>query len=231
MALTSPARPALTTTAEVRVDVQHLARPVLKEPILKRPFDVLLAAVMLVVSAPVWLLIALLIKLEDGGPVFYRQERWGRDQSRFRVLKFRSMVATSDADFGIRQATERDRRVTRTGRFLRATGLDELPQLVNILRGEMSFVGPRALSTAEKDGNGVPIRYEVTPGFSTRLLVRPGLTGIATIYLAKDAPSRLKFRTDLLYVRRISFWLDVRLVLLSFWISFSGKWETRTRKV
>jgi lipopolysaccharide/colanic/teichoic acid biosynthesis glycosyltransferase len=78
---------------------------------------------------------------------------------------------------------------------------------------------------------GAPIRYEDTPGFSTRLRVRPGLTGLATIYLPKDASSHLKFRTDLLYVRRLSFWLDVRLVLLSFWISFRGKWETRSKKV
>jgi lipopolysaccharide/colanic/teichoic acid biosynthesis glycosyltransferase len=77
----------------------------------------------------------------------------------------------------------------------------------------------------------MPIRYEGTPGFSTRLLVRPGLTGLATIYLPKDASPRLKFRTDLVYVRRLSFWLDVRLVLLSFWISFTGKWETRRKKV
>lgn len=230
MALTSPIRSAISTPTAVHADVDHV-RFNIKEPLLKRPFDLLLAGVMLVVSAPVWLVIAAAIKLEDHGPVFYGQERWGRDQTRFRVLKFRSMVPTSDAQFGVRQATDRDRRVTRVGRLLRATGLDELPQLVNILRGEMSFVGPRALSTAEKDGNGLPIQYEVTPGFSTRLLVRPGLTGVATIYLPKDAPSGLKFRTDLLYVRRISFWLDVRLVLVSFWISFTGKWEARTRKV
>jgi lipopolysaccharide/colanic/teichoic acid biosynthesis glycosyltransferase len=186
---------------------------------------------MLGVSSPAWAAIALAIKIEDRGPVFYRQERWGRDQTRFQVLKFRSMVETSDAEFGVRQAGVHDRRVTRVGRFLRATGLDELPQVLNIMRGEMSFVGPRALATDEKNKDGLPIRYEETPGFSTRLRVRPGLTGLATIYLPKDAPSRLKFRTDQLYVRRLSFWLDIRLVLLSFWISFRGKWETRSNKV
>jgi lipopolysaccharide/colanic/teichoic acid biosynthesis glycosyltransferase len=202
-----------------------------REPSLKRPFDIALTITMLVLSAPVWAAIALAIKLEDGGPVFYRQERWGRDQARFRVLKFRSMVASSDRDFGVRQATQYDDRITRVGRFLRATGLDELPQLINILHGDMSFVGPRALSTDERNAEGTPIRYEGTPGFATRLLVRPGLTGLATIYLPKDASSRLKFRTDLLYVRRLSFWLDLRLVALSFWISFRGKWETRSDKV
>src|SRR5712691_955069 len=230
MALISPPVPGLAT----RVDSAALARPiefVVREPVLKRPFDVALAGLMLVVSAPAWAAIALGIKLEDGGPIFYRQERWGRYQTRFQVLKFRSMVATSDAEFGVRQAGIHDRRITRVGRFLRASGLDELPQVLNILRGDMSFVGPRALATDEKNQAGLPIRYEETPGFSMRLRVRPGLTGLATIYLPKDASSHLKFRTDQLYVRRLSFWLDMRLVLLSFWISFRGKWETRSTKV
>jgi lipopolysaccharide/colanic/teichoic acid biosynthesis glycosyltransferase len=229
MALTSPPQTAFTDA----VDAQPLsvAQGTVVEPLLKRPFDVALASLMLVLSAPVWAAIALAIKLEDRGPIFYRQERWGRDQTRFQVLKFRSMVASSDRDYGVRQAAQDDNRITRVGRLLRAMGLDELPQLINILGGDMSFVGPRALSTNERNRDGIPIRYEETPGFATRLLVRPGLTGLATIYLPKDASSRLKFRTDLLYVRRLSFWLDVRLVALSFWISFRGKWETRSEKV
>jgi lipopolysaccharide/colanic/teichoic acid biosynthesis glycosyltransferase len=230
MALTSPSLPAVATRAEPAA----LARPIqfaVRDPLLKRPFDLALAGVMLALSAPAWAAIALAIKLEDGGPVFYRQERWGRGRIHFQVLKFRSMVPNSDRDFGVRQATEHDLRVTRVGRFLRATGLDELPQLLNILGGDMSFVGPRALATDEKNKDGTPIGYETTPGFSTRLLVRPGLTGLATIYLPKDASSRLKFRTDQLYVRRLSLWLDVRLIALSFLISFRGKWETRSRKV
>jgi lipopolysaccharide/colanic/teichoic acid biosynthesis glycosyltransferase len=194
-------------------------------------FDVALALPMLLLSSPAWLAIAAAIKLDDGGPVFYRQERWGRGQSRFQVLKFRTMVEHSDREFGVRQATSGDRRITRVGRLLRATGLDELPQVLNILIGDMSFVGPRALSTTERAADGTPIRYDETRGFAHRLQVRPGLTGLATIYLPKDAPSPLKFRVDQLYVNRLSFWLDLRLVALSFWISFRGKWETRTRKV
>jgi lipopolysaccharide/colanic/teichoic acid biosynthesis glycosyltransferase len=202
-----------------------------KEPLLKRPFDLLLSGLMLAVSAPFWGIIALAIKAEDGGPVFYRQERWGRGQSRFHVLKFRTMVPDADQQGMVRQATANDDRITRVGRLLRATGLDELPQILNIFRGDMSFVGPRALSVQEQTEAGVPLRYEEVPGFSTRLLVRPGLTGIATIYLPKDAPARRKFRADSLYIRRLSFWLDVRLVALSFWISLRGKWETRDRKL
>jgi lipopolysaccharide/colanic/teichoic acid biosynthesis glycosyltransferase len=201
------------------------------DPWAKRVFDIALAFPMLVISAPVWLAIALGIKMDDGGPIFYRQERWGRGQTRIQVLKFRTMVEHSDREFGVRQATSDDDRITRVGRLLRATGLDELPQVLNILRGDMSFVGPRALSTNERASDGTPIRYDETSGFARRLQVRPGLTGLATIYLPKDAPSRLKFRVDELYVSRVTFWLDLRLVALSFWISFRGKWETRGSKV
>jgi lipopolysaccharide/colanic/teichoic acid biosynthesis glycosyltransferase len=224
----------LSVTDDVRVAVSEGVPPipaVAIEPVLKRPFDVTLASLMLVLSAPVWAAIAAAIKLGDGGPVFYRQERWGRGQVRFQVLKFRTMVAHSDRDFGVRQAMANDQRITRVGRLLRATGLDELPQVLNILFGDMSFVGPRALATNERTPDGFPIRYDQTSGFARRLQVRPGLTGLATIYLPKDAPSPLKFRVDLLYVKHLSFWLDLKLVALSFWISFRGKWETRASKV
>ena len=114
---------------------------------------------------------------------------------------------------------------------MRACGMDELPQLLNIVRGEMSFVGPRALAVNECDAAGAPLSYEDVRGFAVRLLVRPGLTGLATIYLDKDASPRRKFAVDALYVRRQSTWLDIRLILLSFWISVQGGWERRRRKV
>lgn len=195
----------------------------------KRLLDLALATAMLLASAPIWLLVALAIKLEDGGPVFYYQERWGRGGFVFKVRKFRTMVQNA----GLRQAEKNDSRITRVGRFLRACGMDELPQILNIWRGEMSFVGPRALAVGElvRDTTGRYSSYELVPGFWDRLAVRPGLTGIATIYIPKDAAPRRKFRYDLLYIRRRSFWLDLRLILLSFWISFRGKWETRERKL
>src|SRR5688572_10021917 len=95
------------------------------------------------------MLSAIAIKLDDGGPVFYRQKRWGRGGRVFQLVKFRTMQADSDAQFGITQVTEGDKRITRVGRLLRATGVDELPQFLNIMRGEMSFVGPRALAVGE----------------------------------------------------------------------------------
>lgn len=203
------------------------------EPLLKRPLDFILASIGLLLSAPLWVIIALAIKLEDGGPMLYTQERWGRGGSKFRVRKFRTMVPNSDQEFGLKQATENDHRITRVGRLLRATGLDELPQLLNIFRGEMSFVGPRALAVGEVvlDGKGKSVTYEHVAGFRERLTTRPGLTGLATIYICKEATPRRKFRYDLLYIRNQSIWLDLRLIALSFWISFRGKWETRCRKI
>src|SRR6266851_772525 len=200
---------------------------------LKRGFDLLLSGVGLILSAPVWGVIALAVKLHDGGPVFFPQERWGRHQSRFGVLKFRTMIPNASATAISVQATEDDPRITPVGRILRATALDELPQLLNIWKGEMSFVGPRALPINERQGReeAGDVPDEKIPGFHERLQVRPGLTGIAQIFAPRDVPRRHKFRYDLLYIRRQSFLLDLRLILLSFWITFRGAWERREGKL
>jgi lipopolysaccharide/colanic/teichoic acid biosynthesis glycosyltransferase len=202
---------------------------VVPDPPAKRALDLALASLMLLLSAPVWLAVAAAIKLEDGGPVFFHQERWGRGGTTFRVRKFRTMVQNA----GLRQAEQNDRRITRVGRVLRACGMDELPQLLNIWRGDMSFVGPRALAVGEKvrDGSGALVGYETVPGFWDRLAVRPGLTSVATIFIPKDSPPRRKFRYDMLYIRRMSPLVDLYLIGLSFWISFRGKWESRERKI
>ena len=201
-------------------------------PWLKRGFDVLLSGTGLILSSPLWLLIAAAIKLEDGGPVFYRQERVGRGGRTFKGWKFRSMVPDADERFGPVQAQENDPRVTRVGRLLRATAMDELPQLWNIFTGDMSFVGPRALATREIEVNGAGecVALEEIPGYAERHAVRPGLTGIAQVFAARDIPRRSKFRYDRLYVRRQSFWLDLKLIAVSFWITFRGKWEERGQK-
>ena len=198
----------------------------------KRLLDVLLSGTGLVVSAPVALILSALIKLDDRGPIFFAQERVGRQGRRFAALKFRSMALDAEARVGPVQATEHDPRVTRMGRLMRATALDELPQLWNIFRGDMSFVGPRALRPGEIEvrGNGAIERLEDVPGFRERCAVLPGLTGVAQIYAPRDVARRHKFRYDRLYIRRQSFWLDVRLILLSFWITFRGTWEARGRK-
>ena len=199
---------------------------------MKRAFDATLAGTGLILSSPLWLVFAALIKLEDGGPVFFAQDRVGLGGRRFDALKFRSMRPDAEAVTGAIQASEQDPRVTRIGRFMRATAMDELPQLWNILRGDMSFVGPRALRPGEIEtgADGRLTRLEEVPGFEHRIKVRPGLTGLAQVYAPRDVPRRHKFRYDRIYVRRRSWWLDVRLILVSFWISVLGTWEARGRK-
>jgi lipopolysaccharide/colanic/teichoic acid biosynthesis glycosyltransferase len=197
----------------------------------KRAFDMGLAGLGLVASAPVWAVIAALVKWEDGGPVFYDQERSGLHGRPFSVRKFRSMVPDAEARTGAVQATEHDPRVTRVGRLLRATAMDELPQLWNIFRGDMSFTGPRALRPGEIEVLGEREELlENVPGFARRSSVRPGLTGVAQIYAPRDIARRNKFKYDLLYVKRQSFGLDLRLIALSFWITFRGTWESRGKK-
>jgi lipopolysaccharide/colanic/teichoic acid biosynthesis glycosyltransferase len=198
----------------------------------KRAFDIALSGTGLLLSAPLWGAFAALIKLEDGGPIFFTQERVGLGGRVFTTLKFRSMRPDAEAASGAVQATANDPRVTRIGRFMRATAMDELPQLWNILRGDMSFVGPRALRPGEIEAgsDGKLTRLEEVPGFEHRIKVRPGLTGIAQVYARRDLPRRQKFRYDRLYVERGSWSLDLRLILLSFWISLLGTWEVRGRK-
>lgn len=202
------------------------------EPSLKRPFDFVLSTFALVVSAPLWVTCAVAIKLEDSGPVFHSQERWGKGKKPITVHKFRSMIVESEPIGGSVQAKSGDPRVTRVGRFLRATSLDEMPQILNIWRGEMSWVGPRALPINEVQVNEPDnLPDEAIPGFDLRCQVKPGLTGIAQIYAPRDIPRRQKFRYDRLYIRRQSFWLDLKLIALSFWITFRGRWEHRGEKL
>ncbi len=200
---------------------------------LKRTFDFALSLSGVLLSFPLWLLISLAILLEDGWPVFYLQERIGKGGRIFKALKFRSMIKDAEKDVGPVQAKDNDLRVTKVGRILRTTAMDELPQLINILKGDMSFVGPRALRPAEVEVKGNPhtVSIEGIPGYRERLTVRPGLTGLAQVYLSTDTPRQQKFRYDRLYIKRQGFWLDLKLIILSFWISVRGRWESRERKI
>jgi lipopolysaccharide/colanic/teichoic acid biosynthesis glycosyltransferase len=202
------------------------------QEVLKRTFDILLAGTMLTLSSPVWLAIAIIIMLEDGRPVFFPQRRWGIGGTTFSALKFRSMWKSSEQMRSV-QAGHQDPRITKSGRFLRACALDELPQIWNIFRGDMSFVGPRALPVNEIQAatEARELSDEAIPGFRERLAVRPGLTGIAQIYADRDIPRARKFRYDILYIRRRDFWMDLRLIMLSFYISFLGRWEVRGGKL
>ena len=180
----------------------------------------------LVGSFPLWILIATAIKLEDGGPVFYSQARVGKEEKCFTILKFRSMISDAEKMTGPILASKKDHRVTRIGRLLRATAMDELPQLWNIFRGDISFVGPRA----ERPEFVKKYRGEISK-YDLRHSVRPGLTGVAQVYGRYDSHPKQKLHYDLLYVRTQTFLLDMKLVFLSFWITFRGKWESRSSKI
>ena len=199
---------------------------------LKRPFDILVALVGLVIASPLWLVFSIAIKLEDRGPILFLQDRWGKDKTSIRVLKFRTMVPNAVEKFGHVQAQEHDPRVTKVGRFLRATSLDEMPQLVNIARGDMSWVGPRALPIDEvqvQEEDGLP--DEAVPGFEDRARLRPGLTGITQIFAPRDIPRADKYRCDAIYAGGQSLWLDLRLIFLSLWITLRARWEARGSKL
>jgi len=201
--------------------------------LLKRAFDIVVSGAGMIVFAPLAALITLGIKIEDGGPVLFTQERVGRDCRVFTAFKFRSMIVDAERLTGAVQATENDPRVTKMGRVLRATAFDELPQLWNIFRGDMSVVGPRPLRPGESDttAEGVMLPLSAIPGYEARHRVRPGLTGIAQVYASRDLRRTGKFRYDLLYQKKVGFCLDLRLIMQSFWITARGRWEDRDRKV
>lgn len=195
-------------------------------PRYKRAFDLALLLTAHVLLLPVWIMLWILIVsaiwLDDRGPIFYRQVRLGLDGKRFVCLKFRTMVPDAEKETGPVWADGQDHRITRVGHMLRRTGLDELPQVVNILRGDMSFVGPRAERPELYD----KFQREV-PGFRERLRLRPGLTGLAQVSGEYNLHPRLKLRYDLEYMASMSLWLDVRLVVSSVRNTLFGRWDMR----
>jgi lipopolysaccharide/colanic/teichoic acid biosynthesis glycosyltransferase len=196
------------------------------DPVLKRALDVVLALIGIIVTAPVWLIIAIAIKLDDRGPVFFHQARVGKGGILFDAPKFRTMVPDADGTRVANQGHPDGALITRVGRFLRPMALDELPQLLSILRGDMSFVGPRAVPPQEiaANGNGQPIKVSEMPGYRERHLVRPGLTGPAQVRVPRDIPYRQKFRYDVFYVQHRTLRYDVQLIVQSIVISFTGRW-------
>ena len=182
----------------------------------KRAFDLCLVAVAGVGLLPLWLAlgaaVAIAIRVESPGPVLYRQARLGRGGRVFRMLKFRTMVAGAEAATGPVRASRRDARITGIGRALRRFHLDELPQVVHVLRGEMSLVGPRP----ERPELARRIEREV-PGFAERLRVRPGIAGLAQARGLYDMAAERKLRYDRLYIARMGPWLDLKLCAVCTW--------------
>lgn len=170
----------------------------------KRLFDILLASIGVVVTFPLWGLFSILISSSDKGPIFYRQERVGRYGKRFQMSKFRSI--------------DENWKTTLIGNFLRSTAMDELPQLLDILKGNMSFVGPRPIIPEELS----PLDPEER---RLKLSIQPGLTGMAQVYAGKYSAEKEKLEYDLLYMKNQSLWLDIKLILLSLVISIRRGWE------
>lgn len=176
----------------------------------KRFWDILLSFLMLVLFLPLMLVTALAIKLEDGGPVFFRQTRCTLHGRHFDILKFRSMVVDAEKQGEVIPCRTGDSRITRVGRLIRATRLDELPQLVNILLGHMSIIGPRPERVEHMK------KYsEEVPEFSARLQVRGGLTGYAQVFGKYNTTAEDKLKMDLMYIESMSLWMDMKILFLT----------------
>ncbi len=184
------------------------------QQVIKRAFDIFFSVIGLLIASPFMLITALIIKLYDGGPVLYSQERLTKDGKVFKVHKFRSMIVNAEKH-GAQLADKNDSRITPVGKFIRKTRMDELPQLLNILSGEMSFVGPRP------ERPELAKKYEKTmPEFRYRLKVKAGLTGYAQVMGKYNTTPYDKLKLDLMYIERQSFRLDMKLLLMTVKIVF-----------
>lgn len=188
---------------------------------LKRAFDILCALVSILVSLPVWLLILFLIWWEDPGPVLFVKNAVGRGGKNFKQFKFRSMITNAEKDTGPISGYENDERVLFFGKLIRKTALDELPQLINILRGDMSYVGPRPQRTVL-----VHQYLQSMPQYAARHQVRPGLAGLAQVADSYHISPAEKLAWDLIYIDRCNIWFDLKLIFAAFLLVFILRWQS-----
>jgi len=188
----------------------------------KRAADIVVSGCALVASLPFWAAIATAILLEDGWPILYSQARVGRGGRAFRVFKFRSMIKDAERYSGPVLAEEDDPRITQVGRILRRTALDEIPQLVNIFKGDMSWVGPRP-----ERPEFVRDFVRAMPEYARRHDVRPGLTGTAQVYARYHTDPAEKLKYDLHYVEHGNLMVDFRLFVKSWLITAKGRWDAK----
>ena len=182
----------------------------------KRLMDIVISLLGMIVIIPIVLATALAIKLCDNGPIFYTQKRLTKDGKVFLIYKFRSMQVNSESDGIARLASLHDDRITPVGRVIRAYRIDELPQLFNVLTGDMSMVGPRP------ERPEIAVQYEKNlPEFALRLKVKAGLTGLAQVYGRYDTEPAIKLKMDLMYINRMSLTEDLRLILMTPRIFFN----------
>lgn len=182
----------------------------------KRLIDIICSLILVVVTSPIMLITAIVIKLYDGGPVLYKQVRCTINGKEFYILKFRSMRTDAEKDGVARLAAKNDSRITPVGRFIRAVRIDELPQLINILKGEMSFIGPRP-----ERPEIIKQYMEEMPEFAFRMKVKAGLAGYAQVYGKYNTTPYDKLKLDLSYIENYSVWLDIKLMLLTLKILLS----------
>lgn len=174
------------------------------EGFVKRLFDIVCSLVILVLASPVFIIIPLLIKLDSKGPVFYRQERYTKDLKTFRIFKFRSMYIDADPN---KPAEVGDKRITRVGKFIRACRIDEIPQVLNVIKGDMSLVGPRALMHGDVDH-----LLEIDPEYRYRFNVKAGITGLQQVKTNPGSNYKEKLRYDLYYIVNYSLYLDIQIL-------------------
>ena len=181
----------------------------------KRLLDIILSGCGIVILSPVYLLVALAIVLDDPGPVFFRQKRVGIHKTHFQILKFRTMRTDTPKDVPTHLLSDPTKWITKTGAFLRRTSLDELPQLFNVFKGDMSLVGPRP------ERESIMLEYEKElPEFYYRLKVKAGLTGYAQVYGKYNTTPYDKLKLDLFYIENYSFLLDIKLIFMTVKIFF-----------
>ncbi|TDX59244.1 sugar transferase [Orenia marismortui] len=187
-------------------------------PFFKRLFDIIFSLLGIMITIPIMISIAIAIKLDSSGSIIFKQTRLGKDAKRFSIYKFRSMIQGAEEKTGAIWAKENDCRVTKVGKFLRRTRLDELPQLFNILKGEMTLVGPRPerpiLAQKFED------QY---PGFEDRLVVKPGLTGLAQVKGGYNLSAGQKLRFDMIYIRERNLFLDLWIVFKTIVVMIKGE--------
>lgn len=194
-----------------------------EQEVIKRFFDIIFSFVMLIVASPFMLITAILVKAYDGGPVLYKQVRCTKGKKEFKILKFRSMRVDAEKDGVARLATANDDRITPVGKFIRRCRLDELPQLFNILKGDMSLIGPRP------ERPEIIKQYEESmPEFSYRMKVKAGLAGYAQLYGKYNTSPYDKLKLDICYIENYSIWLDIKLLILTVKILF---WPDSTEGV
>lgn len=177
---------------------------------LKRTMDIILSFIALLIASPIMLIVSLAIKIEDGGPIFYKQDRVTIGGKVFQILKFRSMIPNAEKGGRSQPAVDNDPRITKVGKFIRATRIDELPQIINILKGDMSVVGPRPERVEH-----VRKYSKLIPEFDFRLSVKGGLTGYAQVYGKYNTTPYDKLRLDLMYIENYSVMLDIKLILMT----------------